>query len=145
MSAVVIPPGQGTTLHARGNTLRFKAVGADTNGAFSLFEREVPQAARRPAAHRHPGMVEAFYVVAGELALSADGTDYVVPSGGFALVPAGAIHTFGNAGSDLLRVLILHSPSLDRYFAELDALDGSGGLNPDTERELMRRHGLEPA
>lgn len=94
MSAVVIPPGQGITLHARGNTLRFKAIGADTNGAFSLFEREVPQAARRPAAHRHPGTVEASYVVAGELALSADGTDYVVPSGGFALVPAGDIHTF---------------------------------------------------
>ena len=52
---------------------------------------------------------------------------------------------FGNAGPDLLRVLILHSPSLDRYFAELDTLDSSGGLNPGTERDLMRRHGLEPA
>jgi hypothetical protein len=56
------------TLHARGNTLRFKAIGADTNGVFSLFEREVPQGARRPAAHRHPAMVEAFYVLTGELA-----------------------------------------------------------------------------
>ena len=132
------------TLHARGNTLRFKAIGADTNSAFSLFEREVPPAARRPAAHRHPG-VEAFYVLAGQLALSADGTDHVVSSGGFALVPPGAVHTFGNAGSDVLRVLILHAPALDRYFAELDALDRSGGLNPESERELMRRHGLEPA
>src|SRR6266550_916680 len=90
------------TFRARGNTLRFKAIGADTNDAFSLFEREVPQGARRPAAHRHPGTVEAFYVLAGDLALSADGSDHVVPSGGFALVPAGAVHTFGNAGSDLL-------------------------------------------
>ena len=145
MNAIVLPPGHGITLRARGNTLRFKAIGADTNDAFSLFEREVPQGARRPAAHRHPDTVEAFYVLAGELALSADGSDHVVPSGGFALVPAGAVHTFGNAGSDVLRVLILHAPSLDRYFAELDALDGSGGLNPDSERELMRRHGLEPA
>ena len=145
MSAIVLPPGDGMTLRARGNVLRFKAIGADTKDAFSLFEREVPQGARRPAAHRHPGTVEAFYVLAGELALSADGSDHVVPSGGFALVPAGAVHTFGNAGSDVLRVLILHAPSLDRYFADLDALDGSGGLNPDSERELMRRHGLEPA
>jgi quercetin dioxygenase-like cupin family protein len=133
------------TLHARGNTLRFKAIGADTNGVFSLFEREVPQGARRPAAHRHPAMVEAFYVLAGELALSADGTDHVVQSGGFALVPAGAVHTFGNAGSDVLRVLVLHTPALDRYFAELDTLDRSGELNPESERELMRRYGLEPA
>ncbi len=145
MSAIVIPPGHGITLQARGNVLRFKALGSDTNGAFSLFDREVPPAARRPAAHRHPGMVEAFYVLAGELALSADGTDHVVPSGGFALVPTGAVHTFGNAGSDVLRVLVLHAPSLDRYFAELDALDRAGGLNADSERELMRRHGIEPA
>jgi len=42
-------------------------------------------------------------------------------------------------------VLILHAPALDRYFAELDALDRAGGLNAESERELMRRHGLEPA
>jgi quercetin dioxygenase-like cupin family protein len=133
------------TLYARGNTLLFKAIGADTNGVFSLLEREVPQGARRPAAHRHPAMVEAFYVLTGDLALSADGTDHVVRSGGFALVPAGAIHTFGNAGPDVLRVLVLHAPALDRYFAELDMLDRSGELNPESERELMRRHGLDPA
>jgi quercetin dioxygenase-like cupin family protein len=143
VGAIVISPGRGTTMQARGNTLRFKVVGADTNGVFSLFEREVPPATRRPAAHRHSG-TEAFYVLTGELALSADGTDHVVPAGGFALVPGGAVHTFGNAGSEVLRVLILHAPPLDRYFAELDALDKSGGLNPESERELMRRHGLEP-
>jgi glyoxylate utilization-related uncharacterized protein len=80
-----------------------------------------------------------------ELALSADGTDHVVPGGGFALVPAGAVHTFGNAGSEVLRVLVLHTPALDRYFADLDKLDRSGELNAETERDLMRRHGLEPA
>jgi len=41
VSAIVVPPGSGVTFHARGNTLRFKAIGADTKGAFSLFEREV--------------------------------------------------------------------------------------------------------
>ena len=123
---------KGIVLHARGNTLRFKAIGAETGGAFSLFEREVPPGARRAAPHRHPGMVEAFYVLAGELALSADGIDHVVPTGGFALVPAGAIHTFGNDGPDALRALILHSPALDGYFAELDALDRTGGLNPES-------------
>jgi quercetin dioxygenase-like cupin family protein len=145
LPAIVVGPGSGVALQARGNTLRFKAMGAGTRGAFSLFEREVPPNARRPAMHRHPAMTEAFYVLDGELALVADGIAHVVPSGGFALVPAGAAHTFGNDGPAPLRMLVLHSPALDGYFAELDALDRSGTLNGDTEADLMRRHGLEPA
>lgn len=145
MPAIVLGPGGGIAMQARGSTLRFKATGADTRGAFSLFEREVPPKARRPAPHRHPTMTEAFYVLDGELALVADGAEQAIPSGGFALVPAGAVHTFGNAGPGPLRVLILHSPALDRYFAELDSLDRSGRLDRESERELMQRHGLEPA
>jgi uncharacterized cupin superfamily protein len=105
-------------------------------GSFSLFEREVPPGVRRPAQHRHPGMVECFYVLAGELALTPAGTEHVIRSGGFVMVPAGYVHTFGNAGADVLRILIVHSPALDRYFVEPDKLDQTGALNPESERDL---------
>jgi quercetin dioxygenase-like cupin family protein len=130
---------------ARGSELLFKALGSDTGKAFSLFERVVPAHARRPAPHRHPGTLEGFYVLSGTLALEALGKQHRLKAGAFALVPAGVVHTFGNGGSEQLRVLIIHAPALDRYFAELDALDRSGGLDADSERALMRRHGLEPA
>ena len=129
---------------ARGSALRFKALGADTDRRFSLFEREVPVGARRPAAHRHPGTSEAFYVLDGTLALHVEDADHRIERGGFALVPAGVAHTFGNGGPEVLRVLIVHAPALDSYFRELDDLDRSGRLDPQSERELKRRHGLEP-
>jgi quercetin dioxygenase-like cupin family protein len=144
MGALVLTAGDGLRLRARGSTLVFKAMGAQTMGSFSLFERQVPPGAGRPAPHRHPHMVEGFYVLAGELLLTAAGTEHVVGSGGFVLVPAGDVHTFGNAGSDVLSLLILHSPALDSYFVELDQLDRGGALDPESERALMRRHGLEP-
>ena len=44
------------------------------------------------------------------------------------------------------RLLVLHAPAMDAYFAELDAL--WAGPEPPTreaERELMSRYGMEPA
>jgi hypothetical protein len=60
-------------------------------------------------------------------------------------VPSGVAHTFGNVGETPARLLIVHAPAADAYFAELQAL--WSGANPPTleeERALMRRHGLEP-
>ena len=104
---------------ARGSALRFKALGADTDRRFSLFEREVPVGARRPAAHRHPGTSEAFYVLDGTLALHVEDVDHRIERGGFALVPAGVAHTFGNGGPEVLRVLIVHAPALSAAYWEL--------------------------
>ncbi len=44
------------------------------------------------------------------------------------------------------RLLVLHAPALDRYFADLERL-WSSPIPPDrsTELDLMRRHGMEPA
>jgi hypothetical protein len=36
--------------------------------------------------------------------------------------PRGAGHTFGNDGDEPARLLVLHAPAMDAYFAELDAL-----------------------
>jgi hypothetical protein len=44
------------------------------------------------------------------------------------------------------RLLTLHAPAMDAYFEELSALwSGSDRPPPEAERELMRRHGMEPA
>jgi hypothetical protein len=62
------------------------------------------------------------------------------------LVPAGAAHTFGNTSDAAARLLVIHAPALDAYFAELDALwSGEQPPTPEQERALMSRHGMEPA
>lgn len=140
---VIVPPGGGVVLLARGSTLRFMARGEDTSDAFSLFEREVPPGGRRPLRHRHPSTVEAFYVLAGSLALEIDGVEHLIEAGGSAVVPAGSVHTAGSTVGTIARFLTIHSPALDPYFTDLAALDRAGKLDETSERALMRRYGLE--
>jgi len=143
--ALVLEAGAGTPLTARGSTMMFKAVAETTGGAFSLMERELPAGGRPPPKHVHPDCVEAFYLLDGTLDFLLDEDRTAVAAGGFVLVPGGVAHSFVNRSDRPARVLILHSPALDGYFRGLHEL----WLQPEPptpaqERELMRRHGLEP-
>jgi hypothetical protein len=61
-------------------------------------------------------------------------------------VPRGAGHTVGNRSAEAARLLVLHAPAMDAYFAELDALWAAGEPpSGQAERELMSRYGMEPA
>ena len=126
--------------------MAFKAVAAQTGGDFSLMERTLPPGGRRPPAHRHVNCSEAFFVLAGQVSFVLDGADLTGDPGDFLLVPRGAAHTFGNAGSEPARLLVLHAPAMDAYFEELHRLWAVGGP-PETEQEraLQARFGMEPA
>jgi quercetin dioxygenase-like cupin family protein len=143
--AIVLGPGEGRRLEARGSELLFKALGSMTGERFSLMERTLPPAGRMPPAHRHPSTLEAFYVLEGALALHVDAARMHGSAGSFILVPEGASHTFGNAGTTPARVLIIHAPALDAYFEDLARLwVGPEAPERAAELALMRRHGLEP-
>jgi mannose-6-phosphate isomerase-like protein (cupin superfamily) len=143
--ALVLPPGSGERLTARGSTLLFKAVAATTGGSFSLHERQVPAGGRRPPAHVHPDRVEAFWVLDGEAEFELDGRLTRAGAGSFVLVPGGVAHTFGASATSAARVLVLHAPALDGYFRELERLwSGPEPPSRDQEQALMRRHGMRP-
>jgi len=143
---LVVPPGGGEGLTARGSQLIFKAVAASTGGAFSLHERQVPPGGRRPPAHVHPDRLEAFWVLDGPAEFELDGRVTVAETGSFVLVPGEVAHTFGATASAPARLLVLHAPALDDYFRELDALwSGSSAPDREAELDLMRRHGMRPA
>jgi mannose-6-phosphate isomerase-like protein (cupin superfamily) len=142
----MLGPGEGHQLTARGSEMAFKAVAAQTGGDFSLMERTLPPGGRRPPAHRHVNCSEAFFVLAGQISFELDGQSLSGGPGDFLLVPRGAAHTFGNAGAEPARLLVLHAPAMDAYFEELHRLWASG-QPPATEQEraLMARFGMEPA
>jgi mannose-6-phosphate isomerase-like protein (cupin superfamily) len=125
--------------------MAFKAVAASTGGDFSLMERTVPPHGRRPLPHRHVTCSEAFWVLDGTITFVLDGAEVSGGPDDFLLVPRGAGHTFGNDGDEPARLLVLHAPAMDGYFAELDALWAAGTPAPEAERELMSRYGMEPA
>jgi mannose-6-phosphate isomerase-like protein (cupin superfamily) len=142
----IVPSGQGRLLTARGNVMAFKAVAAQTGGDFSLMERTVPPGARTPPPHRHVNCSEAFFVLEATITFWLDSAQLAGRAGDFLLVPRGAAHTFGNQGAEPARLLVLHAPAMDAYFAELDALwSGAEPPAPEAERELMSRYGMEPA
>jgi quercetin dioxygenase-like cupin family protein len=141
---VFFEPGEGKRVTARGSRMLFKAVAETTDGAFSFMARELPAGNRRPAPHRHAGP-EGFYVLEGRIAFTAGGERRTGGPGFWALVPGGVSHTFGNAGETPARLLIIHAPAADDYFAALEQLwAGDTPPAPSEERDLMRRHGLEP-
>jgi quercetin dioxygenase-like cupin family protein len=143
---IVLDPGQGDALKARGSVMLFKAVAATTGGAFSLHERHLPPRGRRPPPHRHTDAQEAFYVLEGEVEFTLGPETVRRGPGSFVLVPGGLAHTFGNPGSTPARVLVLHAPAMDQYFRELQELwAGPTPPDRDTELALMRRHGMTPA
>jgi quercetin dioxygenase-like cupin family protein len=141
----LLPVGAGEQLMVRGSTLLFKATAASTGGAFSLHERHIPAAGRRPPAHIHPDRVEAFWVLDGEAEFELDGELIRAGAGAFVLVPGGVAHTFGASQAMAARVLVLHAPALDGYFRELAELwQAESAPAHDAELELMRKHGMRP-
>jgi quercetin dioxygenase-like cupin family protein len=137
-------PGEGMAFSARGSTMIFKAIADTTNNAFSLMERVLPVSNRRPQPHRHQGP-EGFYVLEGSIEFVIEGQRRVGGAGFWALVPGGMAHTFGNVGEVPARLLVIHAPAADAYFAELQQLwSKTEPPTPAEERALMKRHGLEP-
>ncbi len=144
---VILLPGQGHEHYdARGSDMYFKAVAALDDGDFSLMERTLPPRGRRPPAHRHTNCSEAYFVLDGIVSIEVDGEEHAVGREGFVLVPRGTPHTFGNSSDGPARLLVLHAPAMDAYFAELHALwHRDEPPTTDEERELMGRFGMEPS
>ncbi len=141
---IFFEPGEGKTVSARGSSMIFKALAETTDNAFSLMERTLPVSNRRPQPHTHEGP-EGFYVLEGQIEFVVGGESRIGGSGFWALVPSGVAHTFGNAGEAPARLLIIHAPAADAYFAELQELwSKETPPTPEEERALMRRHGLMP-
>jgi mannose-6-phosphate isomerase-like protein (cupin superfamily) len=145
MATSVIGRGEGAERYgARGSVMFFKALARDDDGDLSLMERTLPPGGRRPPAHRHTNCSEAYFVLDGLVSVTIEGEELTVGPEGFVLVPRGTAHTFGNAGESEARLLVIHAPAMDAYFAGLhDLWNRDEPPSPDEERSLMARFGME--
>jgi mannose-6-phosphate isomerase-like protein (cupin superfamily) len=129
---------------ARGSVMFFKALADQDGGDLSLMERTLPPGGRRPPPHRHTNCSEAYFVLDGLVAVTVEDEDLAVGPEGFVLVPRGTRHTFGTAAERAARLLVIHAPAMDAYFAGLhDLWNRDQPPSPDEERALMARFGME--
>jgi mannose-6-phosphate isomerase-like protein (cupin superfamily) len=145
MSSRVVGRGEGQKQYtARGSVMFFKALAEQDDGDLSLMERTLPPNGRRPPPHRHTNCSEAYFVLEGLVSVVVEGEELTVGPEGFVLVPRGTDHTFGNAGEVEARLLVMHAPAMDVYFAGLHELwNRAEPPTPDEERALMARFGME--
>ncbi len=143
----VVGRGEGVRRYsARGSVMFFKALAEQDGGDFSLMERTLPPAGRRPLPHRHTNCSEAYFVLDGLVSVIVEDEEVTLGPEGFVLIPRGTAHTFGNAGDVPARLLVIHAPAMDAYFAGLHELwSGDEPPTPDEERALMARFGMDPA
>jgi mannose-6-phosphate isomerase-like protein (cupin superfamily) len=131
---------------ARGSVMYFKAMAEQDSGDLSLMERTLPVGGRRPPPHRHTNCSEAYFVLDGLVSVTVEDQELRVGPDGFVLVPRGTAHTFGNAAGSQARLLVIHAPAMDAYFAALHELwHRDQAPSPDEEQALMARFGMEKA
>ena len=141
----VVGRGEGQKRYtARGSVMLFKALAEQDDGDLSLMERTLPPGGRRPPPHRHTNCSEAYFVLDGLVSIIVDDEELTVGPEGFVLVPRGTAHTFGNSTEREARLLVIHAPAMDAYFAGLhDLWNRAEPPSPDEERALMARFGME--
>ena len=100
----------GEILHLR------RVAGADGQIVLEI-ESSLPPRAAGPPLHVHLVQLEEGVVKAGTLGARVGNQKFVVPAGGSASFPAGVVHTWWNAGQDLLELSGRAVPAgdLDRY------------------------------
>jgi mannose-6-phosphate isomerase-like protein (cupin superfamily) len=69
--------------------------------------------------HVHHADDEAWHVVSGALRFRFAGEEVIVRAGSTVLVPAGVAHTFGNAGPEPSRFIIILPARLDELISQL--------------------------
>jgi mannose-6-phosphate isomerase-like protein (cupin superfamily) len=113
------------------------ATSDQTLGALGLFRQTIAPKSGPPA-HIHRAEDEFFYVVSGEFKFKLGDRIVSVPAQSIIFVPRGTAHTFKNVGTEPGVLLVGVTPGgLEKMFAERQ------GLDLETERTLMKKHGME--
>lgn len=138
----VIAPDEGEAVGAIGLGIYVKMTGAQTRGAYSVFEYVVPVGLGGPPTHIHSREDELFICVAGRTRVELDGQEHILTPGSVLLMPRGVPHMFHNPFEEETRIIaIVSPPGLENYYRDLSQLP-PGPRDMTLVAEVMTRHGL---
>ena len=145
---IVLPPREGKTVSVLGDQYTYKAVGADTGGAYGLVETTAPAGSAGPPPHIHHMEDEAFYVLEGELTVLIGAQVRKAAAGTFAFIPRGSVHTVANEADQPARALVIVSPAgFEQAFEEMSAVAPRADASSDLERliAIVQKYNVEIA
>jgi len=107
-----------------GEILRIQRVRDGEGQAILVIEGSLPPKASGPPPHIHLNLQEEGMVKAGTLGARVGSQKVEIPAGGTAVFPAKVVHTWWNAGEDLLELSGRAIPAgdLDRYLQAIFAV-----------------------
>ena len=140
---------EAETVDIWGSIYRFRAVGDQTDNAYTLVEVHGRSGFETPL-HSHANEEEGFYVLDGDVTLAVGDESVRASAGTFAFVPRGTAHGFRFRRD--ARMLLLLSPGAAGHEgmfrgvgdpARPDAMPSEPSLPPDPERvvQIAERHG----
>jgi quercetin dioxygenase-like cupin family protein len=116
---IQMAPGEGPVYSLVGDVYVYKITGAETDGAYALFEARV-EPGGGPPPHIHHREDEDFFVLEGELTFYVDGREIVAPAGTYVHAPKNQAHRFRNNSKQTARTLIwVHPAGIEKFFAEV--------------------------
>ena len=126
-----------------GETITFKAVSTDTDGAYSLIEViDQPQAG--PPLHLHRREDESFYILEGTFAFQIGDSVLTATAGWFMTAPKGVPHSYKNIGTTPAKMLALFVPAgIENFFEDLSNLTAAGTLGIDKLAFVAAKQGIE--
>jgi quercetin dioxygenase-like cupin family protein len=134
MSALVVMPDEGKSVHFGGTGAIYKLVGEQTRGTLAIVEHTVAPNTLAAPPHTHRDEDEISYVLEGDLTIQVGEQFIQAPVGTLVVKPRGIQHCFWNARPTPARLLEIITPAgLEHYFQELASLVSSGGP-PDPAR-----------
>jgi quercetin dioxygenase-like cupin family protein len=139
----VIHPDDGVDVGAIGLGIHVRLTGADTNGAYSLFEYVVPSGLGGPPTHIHSREDELFTCTQGTVRVELDGEEHIVPAGSSLLMPRNVPHMFHNPFEQECRIVAVVSPGgLEGYYQALSELP-AGPRDMTRIGAIMTEFGLQ--
>lgn len=133
MPAIHAAMGTGAENTAFGLTRRTRVATEATDGAFAIWEEEIPKGFGPPL-HVHEAEHEVFTVLTGRVRFVAHGTESVAGPGDVMMIPPGVPHTFQGL-EDSVATVMLSPGAASNFFAAVTA----AGVDPATDMEAVTR------
>jgi quercetin dioxygenase-like cupin family protein len=139
-----VESGSGRPTRVPVPNAHFKAVGADTNGAYALLEYQV---AYDIPLHVHRREDEATYVLEGIVEVRLGDRCYTLKRGDFLFMPRRVPHSITMSSQPPIRILALSTPSGFEHFMEdlAEALAAGHDRSSAQVAAIRAKHQWEPA